>query len=78
MTAIKRYAKIKNNQLNIQIPKDFDYEEVEVIILPKIENELDIEIVNENDSDYEILLKAREDRKKNPQNYIALDEINWD
>ena len=78
MTAIKKYAKIQNNQLNIQIPKDFNYEEVEVIILPKLEDELDIEVVNENDADYKTLLKAREDRKKNPQDYIPFDEIDWD
>ena len=43
-----------------------------------IKQELDIEIIDENDSDYQIILKGREDRKLHPENYISEDNINWD
>ena len=37
MTAIREFLKIKNRKLEIDLPEDFDYEEVEVIIMPKID-----------------------------------------
>ena len=35
MTALREFIKVKNHEVNIQLPNDFDYEEVEVIIMPK-------------------------------------------
>ncbi len=37
MTAIREFMKVKDHQLHIRLPDDFDYEEVEVIIIPKSE-----------------------------------------
>ena len=34
MEAIRRFVKVKNHQVNITLPEDFNAEEVEVIILP--------------------------------------------
>ena len=34
LTAIKEIAHIKNHKLTMQIPEDFNYEKVEVLILP--------------------------------------------
>jgi hypothetical protein len=34
MTAIREFIKVKNHQVTIDLPDDFDYEEVEVIIMP--------------------------------------------
>lgn len=45
-----------------------------------INNELDkigIEQVLENDPDYQIILKGREERKTNPENYISEDDVDW-
>jgi len=39
---------------------------------------LDIDVVYPQDADYQSLLKAREERKKSPQNYLLEDEIDWD
>lgn len=39
MTAIREFAKVKNGMLNIQLPKNFSYEEVEVLIIPRINND---------------------------------------
>ena len=35
MTALREFIKVKNHKINIQLLDDFDYEEVEVIVLPK-------------------------------------------
>jgi hypothetical protein len=40
--------------------------------------DLDIEAINENDLDYMYILKGREERKKYPENYGELDDIDWD
>lgn len=37
MIAIREFVKIKNNRINLLLPKDFNYDEVEVIVLPKTE-----------------------------------------
>ena len=38
----------------------------------------DIKIIAKDDKDYIDLIKYREDREKNPNEYILLDQINWD
>ena len=40
MEAIRRFIKVKNHQVNITLPEDFNAEEVEVIIFAKSEYEL--------------------------------------
>jgi len=35
MTAIREFLKVKNHELHMKLPEDFDYEEVEVIVMPK-------------------------------------------
>jgi hypothetical protein len=35
LTAIREFIKVKNHELYVKLPEDFDYEEVEVIIMPK-------------------------------------------
>ncbi|WP_155958914.1 hypothetical protein [Flavobacterium limnosediminis] len=35
MEAIRQFVTVKNHQINITLPDDFNAEEVEVIILPK-------------------------------------------
>jgi len=35
MEAIREFAKVHNHSVNIKLPNDFDYDEVEVIIMPK-------------------------------------------
>ena len=39
MTALREFIKVKNHEINIKLPNDFDCEEVEVIVLPKKEDE---------------------------------------
>ena len=36
MTAIREFAKVDNHILNIKLPDYFDYEDVEVIIMPRV------------------------------------------
>ena len=38
MEAIRQIVKVKNHQINITLPDDFNADEVEVIILPKSGN----------------------------------------
>lgn len=39
MAAIREFVKVKNGMLNIQLPEYFNYEEVEVLIIPKRDND---------------------------------------
>lgn len=34
MIAIREFVQVKNHQLNIQLPVGFDFDEVEVVIMP--------------------------------------------
>jgi len=43
-------------------------------IVPK---ELDIEPIYKDDPDYEIIKKAREHRKKHPEDYVDFNDIKW-
>jgi hypothetical protein len=38
MTAIREFAKVDNHMLNIKLPDYFDYKEVEVVIMPRIDS----------------------------------------
>lgn len=46
MTAIREFVKVENGMLNIQLPKYFNYEEVEVLIIPKVDKD-DLSILDE-------------------------------
>jgi len=48
------------------------------IISRSPDGELDIEVVEENDPDYKYIVKGREERKKHPENYGSLNDIDWD
>jgi hypothetical protein len=39
MTAIREFAKVNNHMLNIKLPEYFDYKEVEVVIMPRIDSD---------------------------------------
>ena len=40
MVAIREYMTVVNNQITITLPSDFNYDEVEVVVLPKYNNDL--------------------------------------
>ena len=56
MKAIRQFLKVKNRQINIVLPDDFNDEEVEVIILSKSKayelSQEEIAILNEPETDY--------------------------
>lgn len=37
----------------------------------------DIEIISKDDPDYQIILKAREERIKHPENYGTINDVDW-
>lgn len=39
MTAIREYAKVNNHMLNIKLPDYFDFEDVEVVIMPRVDKD---------------------------------------
>lgn len=39
MTAIREFAKVKNHMLSIKLPDYFDFEDVEVVIIPRVEKD---------------------------------------
>jgi hypothetical protein len=41
MTAIREFLKVKDHKLQIDLPEDFDYENVEVVIMPIKEESYD-------------------------------------
>lgn len=70
MEAIRQFVKVKNHQVNITLPEDFNAEEVEVIIFAKNENEYaipqwQIDEVRERTEKY----------LKNPKNVTDIDDF---
>ena len=45
----------------------------------RIDKSLNIEAISENEPDHQLILKGREERKINPENYGTIDDIdlNW-
>lgn len=39
MTALREFAKVDNHILNIKLPDYFDYEEVEALIMPRVDTD---------------------------------------
>ncbi|MDR9498544.1 MAG: hypothetical protein RI556_08630 [Hydrogenovibrio sp.] len=39
MQALREFVKVKNRSVQFQLPEGFDYEEVEVIVMPKASSE---------------------------------------
>ncbi len=46
MTAIREFAKVDNHILTIKLPDYFDYKEVEVVIMPRIDRD-DLSYLND-------------------------------
>ena len=69
MEAIRRFVKVKNHQVNITLPEDFNAVEVEVIILPTSKEyqipQWQIDEVRERTEKY----------LKNPENVTDIDEF---
>ncbi len=70
MEAIRKFVKVKNNQITITLPEDYNGDEVEVIILPKNEEEYripqwQIDEVRERTEKY----------LKNPKNVTDIDDF---
>ncbi len=70
MEAIRQVVKVKNHQVNITLPEDFNAEEVEIIIFAKSENEYaipqwQIDEVRERTEKY----------LKNPKNVMNIDDF---
>lgn len=66
MEAIRQFVKVKNHQVNITLPEDFNAEEVEVIIFAK--NESNFQLSEEQ-------LQILDDRLNEPESeYISSSE----
>ena len=69
MEAIRKFVKVKNKKISITLPDNFTAEEVEVIILPKLDlyeiPKLQIEEVRERTKDY----------NKNPEIALNFDDV---
>ena len=46
MTAIREFVKVDNHMLTIKLPDYFDYKEVEVVIMPRIDSD-DLSYLND-------------------------------
>lgn len=73
MEAIRQFVKVKNHQVNITLPEDFNADEVEVIIFAKNEtnfqlSEEQLQILNDrvNESEY---ISSSESLKKIKEKY---------
>ncbi|WP_188049639.1 hypothetical protein [Flavobacterium sp. GP15] len=69
MEAIRQFVKVKNQKISITLPDDFKAEEVEVIILPKLNSyeipQWQIDEVRERTKEY----------LKNPKNILNFDDV---
>ncbi|WP_438965719.1 hypothetical protein [Flavobacterium sp.] len=66
MEAIRQFVKVKNHQVNITLPEDFNAEEVEVIIFAKSESNFQLS---------EEQLQILDDRLNEPESeYISSSE----
>jgi hypothetical protein len=70
MEAIRQFVKVKNHQVNITLPEDFNAEEVEVIIFAKSENEYAIPQWQIDE-----VRKRSEKYLKNPKNVTDIDDF---
>lgn len=41
-------------------------------------NSLDIQPISQEDEDYQKILRGKEERKTNPENYGIIEDIKWD
>lgn len=65
MEAIRQFIKVKNHQINITLPEDFNADEVEIIILPKQD---DFELTKE-------MKEVLDDRANEPtEDYLTAEE----
>ena len=83
MILILRFLKILTLQIDIKdnyLPnilgilnnlKDVMIEDI------RIDKSLNIEVISENELDHQLILKGREERKTNPENYGTIDDIDW-
>jgi len=71
MIAIREYATVKDHQIHINLPDEFGYDEVEVIIMPrsKIDND-DIGFLEEK----ERLQQSRKDIKSGKVKLLSLEQ----
>ena len=74
MNAIRQFVEVKNHTFTIVLPDDFDANTVEVIILPKQENKIELS------DETKVLLDARlNDYAQNPDEVrdfdLLLDEL---
>ncbi|MBN2782451.1 MAG: hypothetical protein JXQ66_04355 [Campylobacterales bacterium] len=68
MTAIREFAKVNNGVLNITLPDYFDYEDVEVVIMPRIDTD-DLSHLND---EIEIGMKSGVSDKTHDQIFAEL------
>ena len=70
MTAIREFAKVNNHILNIKLPDYFDYEDVEVVIMPRI----DIDDLSHLNDEIEIGMKSGVSDKSHDEIFAELKE----
>ena len=66
----KQYGLSLSDGLNFLLKKTLEKKELDL--------DMQIEPVLPGDSDYELLQKAKKHFKEHPEDYVTLDEINWD
>ena len=66
----KQYGLSLSDGLNFLLKKTLEKKELDL--------DMQIEPVLPGDSDYELLQKAKKHFKEHPEDYVTLDEVNWD
>ncbi len=66
----KQYGLSLSDGLNFLLKKTLEKKELDLGV--------SIEPVLPGDADYEILQRAKEHYKKHPEDYVTMDEIDWD
>ena len=66
----KQYGLSLSDGLNFLLKKTLDKKELDL--------DMQIEPILPGDPDYELLKKARKNFKEHPEDYVTLDQVNWD
>ena len=66
----KQYGLSLSDGLNFLLKKTLEKKELDL--------DMEIEPILPGDPDYELLQKARKHFKEHPEDYVTLDEVNWD
>jgi len=75
---LKEQAKVFFKEYGLSLSDGLNFLLKKTLKKKELDLDMEIEPILPEDPDYEALQKAREHFKKHPEDYVTLDEVNWD